>query len=139
MGASENLAVHTALFNAENRQDLSHHGDYLHDDIEFHQAGAAVLVGIDAYVAHIEAGHAGLGGFSVVLDDQFATEDRVVCRWRARGTHVGDFAGFPATGKEIEFSGMSLWEFDHSKGRRGWAFLDLASLMAQLQALSTSG
>jgi hypothetical protein len=33
-----------------------------------------------------------------------------VCRWRARGTHIGDFAGFPATGKEIEFSGMSLWE-----------------------------
>jgi steroid delta-isomerase-like uncharacterized protein len=137
MGVSENLAVHTALFNAENRQDLSHHGDYLHDDIEFHQAGAEVLVGIDAYVAHVKAAHTALGGFSVVLDDQFATEDRVVCRWRALGTHIGDFAGFPPTGKLITFAGMSLWEFDHGKARRGWAFLDLASLMAQLQSSAT--
>jgi hypothetical protein len=28
---------------------------------------------------------------------------------------------------------MSLWEFDHGKARRGWSFLDLASVMAQLQ------
>jgi hypothetical protein len=27
-----------------------------------------------------------------------------------------------------------LWEFDHGKARRGWGFLDLASVMAQLQA-----
>jgi predicted ester cyclase len=133
MGASENLAVHTALFEAENRQDLSHHGDYLHDDIEFHLVGEEVLVGLDAYVANIQAGHAALGGFSVILDDQFATDDRVVCRWRARGTHIGNYAGFSPTGKQIAFPGMSLWEFDHGRARRGWGFLDLASLMAQLQ------
>jgi uncharacterized protein len=67
------------------------------------------------------------------LDDQFATDDRVVCRWRSRATHTGDFFGFPATGKQNEFPGMSLWEFDHGKARRGWDFLDLASLLAQLQ------
>jgi steroid delta-isomerase-like uncharacterized protein len=134
MGASENLAVHTALTDAENRHDFSHHGDYLHDDIEFHQVGGEVLVGLDAYVTTLQAGYEALEGFSVVLDDQFATDDRVVCRWRARATHTGEFAGFPATGKQIEFPGMSLWEFDHGKARRGWGFLDLASVMAQLQA-----
>jgi steroid delta-isomerase-like uncharacterized protein len=134
MGARENLAAHTALTEAENRHDLTHHGDFLHDDIEFHLVGGEVLVGIDAYVTMMEAGYAGLEGFSVVLDDQFATDDRVVCRWRARATHTGEFVGFPATGKQIEFPGMSLWEFDHRKARRGWGFLDLASLMAQLQA-----
>ena len=133
MGASENLAVHTALTDAENRHDLSHHDDYLHDDIEMHIIGGEVQVAIDAYVAMVQSLYATLDGFSVVLDDQFATDDRVVCRWRAHARHTGDFAGFPATGKQIEVPGMSLWEFDHSKARRGWAFLDLASLMAQLQ------
>ena len=133
MGASENLAVHTALTDAENRHDLSHHGDYLHDDIEMHIIGGEVQVGIDAYVAMVQSLYAALDGFSVVLDDQFATDDRVVCRWRAHARHTGGFAGFPATGRQIEVPGMSLWEFDHSKARRGWAFLDLASLMAQLQ------
>ena len=133
MGASENLAVHTALTDAENRHDFSHHGDYLHDDIEFHLLGGEVFVGLDAYVTNVQAGYEALEGFSVVLDDQFATDDRVVCRWRAHATHTGEFAGFPATGKHVEFPGMSLWEFDHGKARRGWGFLDLASLLAQLQ------
>ena len=39
MSARENLAVHTALTEAENRHDLSHHRDFLHDDIELHQVG----------------------------------------------------------------------------------------------------
>jgi steroid delta-isomerase-like uncharacterized protein len=134
MGARENLAVHTALTDAENRHDVSHHGDFLHDGIEFHLVGGQVLVGLDAYVATVQAGYASLAGFTTVLDDQFATDDRVVCRWRSRGTHTGEFVGFPATGRQIELTGMSLWEFDHGKARRGWGLLDLASVMAQLQA-----
>ena len=134
MGASQNLAVHTTLTEAENHHDLSHHGDYLHEDIEFHLVGGEVLVGLDAYAGMVQSLYAALDGFAVILDDQFATDDRVVCRWRARATHTGDFAGFPAAGKQIEFPGMSLWEFDHGKARRGWAFFDLALLMAQLQS-----
>ena len=133
MGASENLAVHTALTDAENRHDFSHHGDFLLEDIVFHLAGGEVLVGLNTYIANVQAGYEALDGFSVVLDDQFATDDRVVCRWRARATHTGDFYGYSATGRKIEFPGMSLWEFDHGKARSGWGFLDLASLMAQLQ------
>jgi predicted ester cyclase len=133
MGANENLAVHTALTEAENRHDLSHHGDYLHGDIELHLVGGEVLVGLDAYVGMVQSLYVALDGFSVVLDDQFATDDRVVCRWRARARHIGEFAGLPATGKQIEFPGMSVWEFDHVKARRGWSLLDVASLMAELQ------
>jgi steroid delta-isomerase-like uncharacterized protein len=127
------VAVHTAWTEAENRHDLTHHGDYLHDDIRFHQPGSEPLVGLDAYVTMMQALYAGLEGFSVSLDDQFATDDRVVCRWRARGTHSGEFFGLPATGKRLEFPGISLWEFDGGKARRGWSFPDIASLMTQLQ------
>jgi steroid delta-isomerase-like uncharacterized protein len=133
MGASENLAVHTAWTEAENRHDLTHHGEYLHDDIIFHQPGSEVLVGLAAYVTMMQGLYAGLEDFSVILDDQFATDDRVVCRWRARGTHSGEFFGLPATGKLLEFPGISLWEFDYGKARRGWSFPDFASVMMQLQ------
>jgi steroid delta-isomerase-like uncharacterized protein len=82
----------------------------------------------------MQALYAGLEGFSVILEDQFATDDRVVCRWCARGTHSGEFFGLPATGKRLEFQGISLWEFDDGKARRGWSFPDIASVMTQLQA-----
>ena len=39
MGAEQNLAVHTAWADAENRHDLSRHHEFLHDDIVVHQAG----------------------------------------------------------------------------------------------------
>src|SRR5262245_4703203 len=103
MGAKENIVVHTAWTEAEDRHDLAHHGDFLHDDIELHLPGSAPIVGIDAYVAMMQANYAGLESFSVNLDDQFATDDRVVCRWRTRGTHSGELFGFPPTGKAIEF------------------------------------
>lgn len=134
MGASENLAVHTAWTEAENCHDLTHHGEFLHHDIEFHQPGGQQIAGLDAYVAMVEGLYAGLEGFAVTLDDQFATDDRVVARWLARGKHNGEFSGFPATGKQIEFAGVSVWEFDSGKARRGWSFPDIASVMLQLQA-----
>ena len=67
-----------------------------------------------------------------MLEDQFATDDRVVCRWTASGTHEGELYGIPATGKHIAYTGVSLWEFDDGKARRGWIFPDVASLMTQL-------
>jgi len=132
MGAAENLAVHAALTEAENRHDLTHHHEYLHDDIEFVVPGSDPIVGLEAYKSHVEPTFAALEGFRAVLDDQFATDDRVVCRWRASGVHVGDFFGIPATGRTVEFAGISLWEFEDGKARRGWSFPDAAALMTQL-------
>jgi steroid delta-isomerase-like uncharacterized protein len=132
MGASENLAVHKRWTEAEDRHDLSHHGDFLHEDIEVHQPGADPVVGLDAYLAMMEANYAGMSDFRVVLDDEFATDDRVVCRWVITGRHTGDVFGNPATGKELQFPGVSVWEFDHGKARRGWVFAGVGALMVQL-------
>jgi len=132
MGAKENLVLHTAWTEAEQRHDLTHHGDFMHRDIEFHPPGGEPVLGLEAYITMMEATYAGLDGFSVVLDDQFATDDRVVCRYRTRGTHTGNLFGLPATGRQIEVAGMSLWEFEDGKARRGWSFSDVAALMAQL-------
>jgi steroid delta-isomerase-like uncharacterized protein len=132
VGAAENLAIHRTWTDAENRHDLSSLEEFLHDDIEVNMPGSERVVGIDGYRAMMEEMFAGLDGFHVVLDDQFATDDRVVCRWTMSGTHSGDFFGIPATGKHVEFPGISLWEFDGGKARRGWAMPDAAALMMQL-------
>ena len=132
MTSAENLAAHTAWSDAEDHRDLSHHHDFLHDDIVVNQAGAEPVVGLDAYIDMMEATYAGLPDFRVDLEDQFATDDRVVCRWRSTGTHNGDLFGIPATGRKIEYTGVSLWEFDHGRARRGWIYSDVASLTAQL-------
>ncbi|OBG24594.1 ester cyclase [Mycobacterium sp. 852002-51057_SCH5723018] len=132
MGAAENLEVHTRCTADEDRHDLTHHGDYLHDDIVVYQPGAEPVVGIEAYREFMQAAYVGLPDFHVVLDDQFATDNRVVCRWRISGTHSAHSFGFPATGKYVEFAGVSVWEFEDGKARRGWIYSDLPSIMTQL-------
>jgi steroid delta-isomerase-like uncharacterized protein len=132
MGAAENLATHAAWTAAEDRQDLMRHHEFVHDDIVVNQAGAEPAVGLDGYITMMKASYAGLPNFRVVLEDEFATDDRVVCRWRASGTHQGDLFGIPATGKQVEWTGVSLWEFDGGKARRGWIFSDVTALMGKL-------
>jgi steroid delta-isomerase-like uncharacterized protein len=132
MGAAENLATHSALTAAEERQDLTRHHEFLHDDIIVNQAGADPVVGLEGYIAMMKACYASLPDFHVVLEDHFATDDRVVCRWRMSGTHEGDLHGVAPTGKHIEWTGVSVWEFDRGKARRGWIFSDVAALMGQL-------
>jgi steroid delta-isomerase-like uncharacterized protein len=134
MGAMENLATHTAWTEAEDQRDLTRHADFIHDDIVVYQAGAREpVIGLDAYLAMMQATYAGLPDFRVVLEDQFATDDRVVCRWSSHGTHSGELFGMPASGRNIEYTGVSLWEFDAGKARRGFIYPDLVSLMSQLR------
>ena len=132
MGAAENLGIHTRCTEAENRHDLSQHGEFLHDNIEVVVAGGMTTTGVDEYRAGLEELYAGLSDFKVVLDDQFATDDRVVCRWRATATHDGEFYGVAASGKALDYTGVSVWEFDHGKARRGWIFPDNVAMMQQL-------
>ena len=132
MGAAENLDVHTRQTEAENRHDLSQHGDFVHDDIAVFVAGGATTTGIEEYRAGLESLFEGMSDFSVVLEDQFATDDRVVCRWRATATHDGDYFGIPATGRTVDYTGVSVWQFDDGKARRGWIFPDNVTMMQQL-------
>jgi steroid delta-isomerase-like uncharacterized protein len=132
MGASDNLEVHGRWSAAENNHDLSHLADFLHSDIEQHLSASEVVAGLDAYRLQLEGLFRGLPDFHTVFDDRFATDDRVVCRWTSSGTHEGEFFGLPPTGNRIEWMGISLWEFEAGKARRGWVMQDSAALMRQL-------
>jgi predicted ester cyclase len=80
----------------------------------------------------LEAQYGAFPDWHVVLNDQFATDDRVACRWHVSRTHNGDSLGFPATRRHVEYAGVSVWEFEAGKARRGWIFADVPSLLAQL-------
>jgi steroid delta-isomerase-like uncharacterized protein len=132
MGANENLEVHRQWSEAENRRDLSCLEDFVHPDFEEHLSAGHVIVGVDAYRAGLEGVYKAFPDFHVVIDDRFATDDRVVSRWRMSGTHENDFYGVPPTDKRIEWMGISVWEFEGGKVRRGWVMQDETSLMRQL-------
>ena len=71
------------------------------------------------------------------VEDQVAEGDEVVTRWKATGTHKGEFFGVAPTGKRIEMSGIQIDRFDeHGKMVEEWPEYDLLGAMKQMGAVS---
>ena len=56
----------------------------------------------------------------------------MVTRYVATGTHQGELAGIPATGKRVEVLGMGIDYFSGDKIAESWEFYDIMGLMQQL-------
>jgi predicted ester cyclase len=72
------------------------------------------------------------------IEDLIAEEDKVVARWRSRATHQGDYMGIPPTGKEVEFTGISVYRIEEGKIAQSWSVEDQFGLMRQIGAVAES-
>jgi steroid delta-isomerase-like uncharacterized protein len=69
------------------------------------------------------------------IEDLVAEGDRVVARWTAKGTHLGDFNGMPPTGKFATSSGITIFRIADGKIVEEWSENDLLGLLTQLGAI----
>ncbi len=70
-----------------------------------------------------------------VVADLFGEGDRVALRTTFRGTHQGEYAGVPATGKQIEFSAIDILRVDGGRMAEHWGLADDLGLLTQLGAI----
>ena len=73
------------------------------------------------------------------VEDLIAEGDKVVARWRSRATHQGDYMGIPPTGKEVEFTGISVYRIEEGKIAESWTVEDQLGLIRQIGAVAESG
>jgi predicted ester cyclase len=73
------------------------------------------------------------------IEDLVAEGDKVAARWRARATHRGEYVGIPPTGKEVEFTGISLYRIEGGKIAESWTAEDELGLMRQIGAVPEPG
>lgn len=59
--------------------------------------------------------------------------DNVVIRWRAHGTHTGEFKGMQPTGKSIAYEGVTIYKVANAKIIEYWAYLDMEHLLNQIR------
>lgn len=70
----------------------------------------------------------------IVLHDAFAAGDRVATRITVEGTHEGQLAGRPGTGKRFSFNQLNIYRFtDQGKVIESWQLADLAGFDAQIR------
>ena len=71
----------------------------------------------------------------LTVEDQIAEGDRVVTRYTARGTHQGDFAGIPATGRQVTGTGITIDRIEGGKIVESWNEFNQLGLLQQLGAI----
>lgn len=96
------------------------------------------VAGVGAIKDMIGAFRRAFPDFAVAIEDQVADGDRVAVRWIARGTHNGDLWGIAATGKEVTFSGVSLYRFALGRIAESWSNWDAIGLMQQLGVIPSA-
>ena len=66
------------------------------------------------------------------IEQMIASQDYVVTRWRAIGTHRGELMGIPPTNRRAETHGCAVNELKKGKVIHGWIYWDTGTLLRQL-------
>jgi steroid delta-isomerase-like uncharacterized protein len=69
------------------------------------------------------------------VEDLITEGDRIVVRWTNRGTHVGEFAGIPATGRTFTIAGIDIYRVADEQLCEHWHVIDQLGMLAQLGLL----
>ncbi len=90
------------------------------------------IVGPREYAAAVSDYRAAFPDLHTTLEDVLVDGDRVVVRGTDRGTHHGDFMGFPASGREVTTTWIEIFRMENGKAAEGWLESDSARLRNQL-------
>lgn len=88
--------------------------------------------GLDGVKQLIGAFRTAFPDMKFIVEDQIAEDDQVATRLTIRGTHLGDFMGIPASGKQVEVSAVSIWHVAEGKLINEWVNWDSLGMMQQL-------
>ena len=70
-----------------------------------------------------------------MIEDIFASGDKVVVRITGRGIHRGEYEGVPPTGKRVSMSGIAIYRIAHGKIVEEWSQADRLDFLRQLGAV----
>jgi len=79
--------------------------------------------------------HAPFPDLRAVIHDQIAEGDKVVTRKTFYGTHRGQFAGVPPTGKEVAIDAIDIVRIANGQIVDHWAVTDVMGFMQQVGAV----
>jgi steroid delta-isomerase-like uncharacterized protein len=69
------------------------------------------------------------------IEDLFAEDNRVAWRWTMTGTHRGALGPFPASGRPVRLTGISITQVIDGKITRDRVRADIVGLLAQIGAV----
>jgi len=89
-------------------------------------------VGTEAFKGMVGMYLAAFSDLQWTTEDIIAEGDKVVIRWTATGTHQGELMGIPASGRQVTWTGMTIYRFADGKIVENWWAYDALGMMQQL-------
>jgi steroid delta-isomerase-like uncharacterized protein len=103
MSAERNREALLAYFDAFNRHDIAAIGDCLAVDVVSNATeDLGFGQGRDAYLQYLAMVFAALPDAHIEVLDILAEGDQVAVRYQGTGTHEGELAGIPASGRPVD-------------------------------------
>ena len=107
--------------------------EFLSPDVVLHFAGQQQR-GRDTYLAVVAANAATFGDLVWTVEEMVADGDAVAVRYTMTGTHKGDFAGIPPTGKAVAAQSMAFYRLANGQIVEERAQLDMLAILQQIGA-----
>jgi predicted ester cyclase len=128
MSIQENKTVVRRVYDAINEKAPEALDALMASDVESHTPFPHAKGGLDGFKEVFAAVTFAFPDYTITIEEQIAEDDRVVTRYLARGTQVGDFLGVAPTGEPIELIGIDIDRLAGGKIVEHWSEAGTADL-----------
>jgi steroid delta-isomerase-like uncharacterized protein len=94
--------------------------------------------GADGLAEMVQSYRNAFAGLNVTIEHQFTEGDYVATRSTIRGRHEGELMGTPPSGRDVEFTSLTISRCRDGKIEEEWELVDVPGLMQQIGALPAS-
>jgi steroid delta-isomerase-like uncharacterized protein len=91
--------------------------------------------GPDGLAEMVQGYRSALANLSVSVEHQFTEGDYVATRCTIRGRHEGELMGTPPSGRDVEFTSLTISRCRDGKIEEEWELADTTGLLRQVGAL----
>ena len=136
--AAQNAALSRRIFeDVWNRKNLGAIDDLMSADYVHHDPSSpAVPSGVDGYKQFVNSYMNAFPDAHFTIEDAFTDGQNEVTRWTVVGTHEGELAGIPRTGRRFFVTGITIARLANGKIAESWNNWDALGLMQQLGVVS---
>jgi len=118
-----------------NKVHLENVDRFLTPDFIYHGSSEDIS-GMENFKNWISADHNIIPDIHFTIEESISDLNRVATVWIVEGTHSKDFRGIPATHKNFETAGVSIFHFEGNKIKEAWTIVDGLSAALQVGAVN---
>ncbi len=136
MSEQQVLEVLRANSAAMNAQAMDQYVDTFTEDLVWEgDSLPAPVVGPAAAAETMNTFFAAFPDLHFEVQREFASGDQGAVCWRVTGTHRGDFAGIPPTGRRVDYHACAILQVRDGKIAHIWTYIDTGQILRQLGVL----